>query len=478
MFRTGKTSRRSRQWLACAVSALLVTVVLSWAAQGQAPAGRVLIDRVQILNGRGGPPVPGRILIEGERIAQILPEDAPVPSGAIVIDGAGGYLLPGFVDMHAHLLQPRCRRDNGGFDKFDRAVSEQMMSVLLDFGVTTVRSPATPTVDGLKLRDDLNAGRVRGPRAYASAELIDDPKLTDEQLRNVVREALAHRPDYFKVYARLSPQAVASGIDEAHKHGIPVIGHMGQTSWLEAARLGIDHLTHAVDWSPKTLTAEARKDYFAAIRGRDMRSPFRSRIDWFELLDLTSAEVRDMIAEVAKRGVSVDLTLVAYDGKFAAPNGGRYAANRFVQIVPALHQDWTQCPNITLTRDWTKEDYRRWNAAYPKMQALVRMMRDAGVLLTTGTDLTNPWIIPGESLHQEFELLVAAGLSSSEVLKMTGENAARALRSNDVGLIEAGRIADLVLQAANPLQNISNTRSIRWVMKAGKRVSDGPPANP
>jgi imidazolonepropionase-like amidohydrolase len=308
--------------------------------------------------------------------------------------------------------------------------------------------------------------------------LIDDPKLTDEQLRNVVREALARRPDYFKVYARLSPQAVASVIDEAHKHGIPVIGHMGQTSWLEAARLGIDHLAHAVDWSPKTLTAEARKDYFAAIRGRDMRSPFRSRIDWLELVDLTSAEVRDMIAEVAKRGVSVDLTLVAYDGKFAAPNGGRYAANRFVQIVPALHQDWTQCPNITLTRDWTKEDYRRWNAAYPKMQALVRMMRDTGVLLTTGTDLTNPWIIPGESLHQEFELLVAAGLSSSEVLKMTGENAARALRSNDVGLIEAGRIADLVLLAANPLQNISNTRSIRWVMKAGKRVSDGPPANP
>jgi imidazolonepropionase-like amidohydrolase len=127
--------------------------------------------------------------------------------------------------------------------------------------------------------------------------------------------------------------------------------------------------------------------------------------------------------------------------------------------------------------DWTAEDYRRWNAAYPKMQALVRMMRDAGVLLTAGTDLTNPWIIPGESLHQEFELLVAAGLSPSEVLKMTGLNAARALRSNNVGLIEAGRLADLVLLAANPLQNISNTRTIRWVMKGGKRVSDGPPAN-
>jgi imidazolonepropionase-like amidohydrolase len=101
-------------------------------------------------------------------------------------------------------------------------------------------------------------------------------------------------------------------------------------------------------------------------------------------------------------------------------------------------------------------------------------MRDSGVLLTTGTDLTNPWVIPGESLHQEFELLVAAGLSPSDVLKMTGENAARALRSDDVGLIEAGRTADLVLLTRDPLSGIANTRTIQWVMKAGELVSRGP----
>ena len=114
-----------------------------------------------------------------------------------------------------------------------------------------------------------------------------------------------------------------------------------------------------------------------------------------------------MVSEVAKRGISVDLTLIAYDTKFAAPNGGRYASNRFARIVPELYQDWTQCKNIVGTDDWSEQDYRRWNAVYPKLQALVRLMRDSGVLLTTGTDLTNPWVIPGESLHQEFELLVS-----------------------------------------------------------------------
>jgi imidazolonepropionase-like amidohydrolase len=468
--RGGKRDR----WAAVVV---IATVILICAARGQSP-DRVLIDHVHILDGHGGPPVPGRVLITGERITQILPEGASALSGVTVVDGGGGYLVPGFIDMHAHLLQPRCNPEAGRSVKFDRAVSERMMSALLDFGITTVRSPATPTVEGLRLRDDLNAGRVRGPRAFASAELIDDPKLTDQQLREVVRDALPYRPDYFKVYARLSPQAVASVIDEAHRHGVPVIGHMGRTSWLEAARLGIDHLAHAVDWSPKTLTAEVRKSYFAAIGERGTRGPFRARIDWLEGLDLNSLEVRDTISEVAKRGISVDLTLVAYDTKFAAPNGGRYASDRFARIVPELYRDWTTCPDIAATGDWTAEDYRRWNAAYPKMQALVRMMRDAGVLLTTGTDLTNPWVIPGESLHQEFELLVAAGLSPSEVLKMTGENAARALRSNDVGVIEAGRLADLVLLAANPLVNIGYTRNIRWVMKAGKRVSEGPRTEP
>ena len=466
--------RASRSFAA----AVFATAALACAVRGQTAPDHILVDHVNILDGHGGPPVAGRVLIAGERIAQILPESGSAPVDATIIDGEGGYLLPGFIDMHAHLMQPRCGVDGMAFPRFDRSVSERMMSVLLDFGITTVRSPATPTVEGLQLRDDLNAERVRGPRAFASAELINDPKLSDEALRGAVRDALAYHPDYFKDYARLSPEAIASVIDEAHQHGIPVIGHTGQTSWLEAARLGIDHLAHTVDWSPKTLTSEARKSYFAAIRQHGIRGAFRARIDWLELLDLASPEVRDMVAEIAKRRISVDLTLVAYDTKFAGPNGGRYANNRFARIVPELYQDWTVCPHITSTGDWTADDYRRWNAAYPRMQALVRMMRDAGVVLTTGTDLTNPWVIPGESLHQEFQLLVAAGLAPSEVLKMTGENASRALRSNDVGVIEAGRLADLVLLRANPLDNIANTRAIQWIMRGGKRLSYGPPQSP
>jgi imidazolonepropionase-like amidohydrolase len=434
-------------------------------AMAQTPS--VAITRVTVLDGRGGPPRPNSTVIVTDGIITAV-RTGPAPRSAHAVDGHNGYLVPGFIDMHAHLMFPRCSPLPDG-SRFDRAVSERMLSTLLDFGITTVRSPATPTIEGLRLRDDLNAGRVRGPRATASAELINDPSLTEQQLRQYLRDALSSKPDYFKVYARLRPPQIAVVIDEAHAHAIPVIGHLGETSWLEGARLGIDYLTHTVDWSEKTLAETKRAAYASAVRER---GAIRARIDWLELLDLQAPPVQDMIREIAQRGISIDPTLVAYDTKFAAPDGGRYRTNRYAGVVPEMLRDWISCTPIT--EDWTGDDYRRWNAAYPKMQALVRLLRDRGVLLTTGTDVTNPWVIPGESLHQEFELLHDAGLTPGEVLRMTGETAARALRRSDVGVIEAGRRADLVLLDADPADDIRNTRRIAWVMKQGRIVSNGP----
>jgi hypothetical protein len=200
----------------------------------------------------------------------------------------------------------------------------------------------------------------------------------------------------------------------------------------------------------------------------------RARLDWLDLLDLNSAEIGSTIEELVRRGISVDPTLVAYDSKFSSPSAARYRRNRFLDSVPELKSDWLACSDVTA--DWTAEDHRRWERLLPKMQQLVKRMHDAGVLLTTGSDLTNPWVIPGESLHQEFELLAGAGLTPAQILQMTGANAARALRRNDVGVIAPGRCADLVLLAADPLADIANTRRILWVMQGGKIVSQGPAA--
>ena len=435
-------------------------------------AADTAVTNVHILNGRGDSPEYGHVVIANGRVKEIRPATVrPLGEELNVIEGDGKYLLPGFIDMHAHLLVPRCRRGSAGA-YFDEAVSKKMLSVLVDFGITSVRSPATPTVSGLQLRDDLNAGRLRGPRAYASAELMNFRSFNPQRIRSFVAGAMPYRPDYFKVYAGASPAAVAAIVAAAHAQGVPVIGHLGRTSWLEAAKLGIDHLTHAVDWSIKSLPPARRAAYREARKNRAY-GPFYPRIVWLEQFDVGAAETRETIAAIAARGISVDPTLIAYDTKFAGSNGGRYAHDPDRGVVPELLDDWQRCPDITKTKRWTQEHYRRWNAAYPKLQAFVRALHEKGVLLTTGTDLTNPWVIPGRSLHQEFELLVEAGLSPKDVLVMTGANAATALGADDIGEIDVGKRADMVLLAENPLDDIRNTQKIIWVMQSGKIVSRG-----
>ncbi|EGF92591.1 amidohydrolase family protein [Asticcacaulis biprosthecium C19] len=404
------------------------------------------------------------MVIVGDRIVRIEQGGQGGTAGAEIIDGKGKFLLPGFIDMHAHLLFPRCHPGRAE-PQFDRGLSEKALSRQLEFGITTVRSPATPTVEGLKLRDDVNAGRVRGPRALASAELINDSALTDAQLRAAVRDALPNRPDYFKVYARLGPEQVATVIDEAHRHHIPVIGHLQKTSWAAGARLGIDHLAHSVDWSVESLPPAARPAYMKAL---EARPGFRSRIDWLEAFDPGSADQQQLISLLARERISVDLTLIAYDGKFSPQEDERYRKNPYLTSFPELRNDWEQCADATA--DWTAEDYRRWTAARPKLLRWVKAMSDGGVLLVTGTDLTNEWITPGEGLHQEFGLLAEAGLTPNQILRMTGASAAEALRRDDIGVVEVGRRADLVLLSADPRQSIGNTRSIMWVMQGGKIV--------
>lgn len=452
--------------------AALLGLALASCATGEAETGdgSTVIDHVTVLDGRGSNALTdARVLVRDGRIVSVGRSIGPLPRNAAVTNGQGRFLLPGFIDMHAHLLFPRCSSGDAA-PQFDRALSEKALSRQIDFGITMVRSPATPTVEGLKLRDDLNAGIVRGPRAIASAELINDASLTAPQLRQVVRDALPSRPDYFKVYARLKPEQVAVVIDEAHRHRIPVIGHLQRTTWAQGVELGVDHLAHSVDWSIDDLPANRRAAYTAAIKGD---GGFRSRIDWLEAFDPNGIEQRQLVAALAHKRVSVDVTLIAYEGKFSKPADGRFRRNPFLRAFPELRSDWERCGDATA--DWTADDYRRWQGAKPKLWAWIKRMSDGGVLLVSGTDLTNEWIAPGEGLHQEFELLAEAGLTPNQILRMTGANAAEALHRSDVGIVEAGRRADLVLLSADPRKSISNTRSIVWVMQGGRIVSRDAP---
>lgn len=452
---------------------LLIALTLALSGTGcvdrpqTASTASTVIDHVTVLDGRGAAAMTNmRVTIRDGQIADLTKVRGALPPNATILDGRGKYLIPGLIDMHAHLLVPRCD------GTFDRALSGQMISQLLDFGITTVRSPGNPTVEGLTFRDELNAGTVRGPRAYASAEILNDPSMSPEAIKVYVRNALLYRPDYFKFHSRFPPQSVAVLVEAAHAAGVPVIGHLQKTSTIEALRIGVDHVTHAADWSPAMLRPERRAAYEAA---RAANGPIKARLDWLELLDLDSPEVIGVMEGLRTSGASMDPTLVAYDSKFRDPASPRYRTNAHVDLIPALSSDWRKCQDIA--DDWTQADYDRWTRLWPKLLAYVKRLHQAGVLLTTGSDITNPWVIPGESLHQELENLAEAGIKPSAVLQIAGESSARALGRSDIGVIEAGRRADLVLLLQDPRKDIRNTRSIVWVMQGGNIVGRGQPGS-
>jgi imidazolonepropionase-like amidohydrolase len=415
----------------------------------------------------GGVARPGTtIVVARGRIAAVGPvATTRVPRGATVVPLDGAVVMPGLVDMHYHVVTGamRYRRTAAGAldSTFDRALAERLLRVALAHGITTIRDPgASPASEAVALRDDVARGRVLGPRILTAGAILNDPRLTEPALREAVRAQAAAGVDFVKVYAGLAPPQVAAVVDEAHRRGVRVVGHLQRTSWTDAARAGIDAIAHGAPWHESYLPPDRRAPFLAV---RDMRQ----RVAWYEGLDPASPAVDTLVAELARRGVAVDPTLVAYHTKFFWRDS-IYQRDPDAAIVPEVRENWRVLGMHT--EGWTAEDFARVKAAWPKQLALVRRLHAGGVLLTAGSDLASPWVIPGVALHQELALLESAGLSRAAVLRAATRDAARALRlDGEIGSVDVGKRADLLVLDADPLHDLAATRRIRTVILGGRR---------
>jgi imidazolonepropionase-like amidohydrolase len=261
--------------------------------------------------------------------------------------------------------------------------------------------------------------------------------------------------DFIKLYQELPPALVRAAIDEAHRRGIRVIGHLQSTTWTDAVRMGIDFIVHAAPWAPEYLPPIAQSAYQPSMFGR---------VYWLEHLDLDSPAMQEMVTALVDHHVSVDPTLMAFRTKFWGDDPHYTENPRRAEVPPKLWAGFTRRSN---TADWTPDQYRAARAQWPKLLALVKLMYDRGVLLTVGTDTPFPWIVPGASFHEELRLLGDAGIPAPAVLRMATLNAGRTLKLN-IGSIEPGKDADLVVLTANPLNSLRNTERIELVVKAGK----------
>jgi imidazolonepropionase-like amidohydrolase len=448
-------------------TAALLAAVLLLACAGctagsgyEATSAPVVLRGVTVIDGTDRPPAANMdVVIEGERIAAIHPAGSVRhPRHARVLDLPGRYVLPGLIDTHAHVTILFFHREADGTTRteYRRDLSERVLRLLLAHGVTTVRNPSAPAEAGVALREDVARGAIAGPRILTSGELINDVSLSEMDIRAEVRRQADAGVDMIKVYSSLQPAQIAAAIDEAHRLGLPVVGHLQRTDWTEAARLGIDAITHGASWSATTLPESRRAQYRGGMLGR---------LDWLDWLDLDGPEITGMIRELAARRIPVDPTLITYHTKFFGDDP-RWTEHPGQALVPEISARWRE--GHTFVADWTPENFARARSLWPKMEALIRRYHEGGVLLAAGSDLPQPWTIPGKSLHEELELLVDAGIPAAEVLRIATRNGAETLGLLDeLGTVEVGKRADLLVLSADPTRDIRNTRSIEAVIRGG-----------
>jgi imidazolonepropionase-like amidohydrolase len=401
-----------------------------------------------LINGTGGPPVSDSVVVvAGNRIRSAGSRaDVPVPQAAEKIDGTGKFLVPGLVDLHVH-LGTRSGPDYKPAD-YTRERIEANLNTYLYFGVTTVRSIGTDREAGLAVRNAEREGKLftarmftagRGftaPGGHPSQEVGDIARQVDspEEARKQVDELGSQQVDAIKMWVdggggrpKIKAAVVQAILEEARKYNIPVTAHIATLA------------------DTKFLVDNGAAGFLHMISDTEQIDP-------------------DFLAQLR------NLRLVF------APTLVRKELGWLYQQHPEMLDD----PGVARSIDpETLAAVKSWLAAHPSQPAPAfqvdlrntRKLADAGVPIAVGSDGGSAIDFPGLMTHRELELLVEAGLSPMQAIVAATRNGALALRKQDeLGAIEAGKRADLLLVSANPTEDVRNLRKIDRVMLDGQWV--------
>jgi imidazolonepropionase-like amidohydrolase len=429
------------------------------------------------------------VIVARGRIAHVGPvATTPIPRTARIVDGTGRFLIPGLWDMHVHLFW------NGSNVGTNNAPT--YFPMLLANGVTGVRDMWTDLDDLAVVRawaDSVQAGTRLAPRVVASSPIIDASPpvwrnsltVTDSAQAARAVDSLANAGVRFvKTYARLSPEAFRAIAVHARRRGISFGGHVpGAVRLLDASNAGMRSVEHldALDAPFKAACARAgdstRSHYVsqfdaAFAHGRD--SIFRLVAALTDALIASHEPQRcvDAFTTLARKGTWVVPTLVQ-SSRSKIRDSTLTRDVRLMYIGPVQRDGW-QRTTLFLVGRFRPEDIAAFKREQQADYALAKTLVQAGVRLLAGTDLGNPYIYAGFSLHDELGQLVDAGLTPLQALQTATINPARYLGATDsLGTIAPGMAADLVLLEADPLREISNSRRIVAVIAAGHLIDAG-----
>ncbi len=446
------------------------------ADEGGGPYERLIIRGVTVIDGTGAPPQgPMDVVIEGDRIARVQSVGFPMvpineerrPKDATrEIDGTGMYLMPGLVDMHAH---------TGGSGKAPQP--EYTYKLWMGNGITTSRGVPHGGFEwqleekALSARNDIVAPRLFAYARPGTGEgwgerPIDTPEAGREWVRWAAsQEVEGQRIDGLKL-GSYDPEIMEAIIDEAHQHDLETVAHLGQMgvgrmTALDAARVGLDMMTHYYGLMESMLTDYSVQAWPLDYNYNDEQHRFSNVAHlWYQAAEPGSDQWNQLIEDFLELGFALDPTMTIYEA-------GR-------DVMRAREAEWHEAYTLPSQWDfytpsrrahgsywfyWGTEEEFHWRRFYQKWMHFLNDYKNAGGVVTTGSDSGFIYKLYGFDYIRELELLREAGFHPIEVLRSATYSGAQMLHKYhdgpaDFGIIRPGLKADLIMVDENPLQNL------------------------
>jgi len=452
------------------------------AEEGEGPFDRLILRGVTMIDGTGAPPQgPVDIVIENDRIVAVesvgypgveIDEDrrpdlevegAP---GATVreMDLAGRYVMPGFIDMHAH---------TGGVPKAPQA--EYVYKLWMGHGITTSRGVGHgPMMWSLEEKAKAARNEIVAPRMYTyvrPGEAWDEGEIdSPEKARAWVRWAAAQEVDGQRIdglkLGSYDPPIMEALIDEAHQHGLGTVAHLGQMgvarmTALDAAELGLDMMTHYYGLFESMLSSYSIQDWPLDYNYQNEQHRFGGVARLWNQVDRPGSESWNALQErLLELGFGIDPTMTIYE----ASRDVMRARNAEWHEEYTLPSQWdfyqpSRAAHGSYWFYWTSEDEVAWRNFYHVWMQFLNEYKNRGGIVTTGSDSGFIYKLYGFDYIREFELLREAGFHPLEVIRSATMYGAQELSDPggvpaDFGMIREGLKADFVVVDENPLENL------------------------
>ncbi len=453
------------------------------ATSNQKPATSIAdikFQNINVIDAKNGLQKGMIVLVKDNRIIKVAKAADMAPTGAKrTVIGTGKYLIPGLWDAHVHLV-------------FTEGLESSMFRLFLAHGITSIRDTGGQLPLVLPEREKARNNPKNAPRVMVAGPLLDgkptvydgstpyNPHLglgagTVTEAEKNADEMIAAEVDLLKAYEMLTPEAFKAIVAKGKTAGLPITGHVPLSmDVIEASDAGMSSMEHmrnlefacSSDWEDLLKTRQKMlfdgKEEVGSTLRRNIHKAQRAHA----VANQDAARRTEVLKHLADNGtwqIPTFSIMTAFSERFIT----RTDWQRSFTFLPAKIRDaWTK-NSIAFARDTPidkgSKDYAKW------MFEMVGHMQKAGVEIMAGTDCPIFYLTPGYSLHEELALLVKAGMTPLEAIGAATVKPAEYFKiDNELGLIEEGMLADLVLLEANPLEDIRNTQKINAVIRDGK----------